>query len=90
MMLTAYRWLLRLYPASHRHQFGEEMTSVFRDARSVLPPALATKISFCRREFSGLLSGALRAHFYRLFGPGIPLRRFDMKPNFVFPAPRCS
>ena len=54
-MLTVYCWLLCLYPRSYRHNFGEEMTFVFRDTRSALPPALAVKIRFYRREFSGLL-----------------------------------
>ena len=56
MALTVYCWLLCLYPGSCRHEFGEEMTSVFRDARNTLPPALAAKIRFYRREFCGLLS----------------------------------
>ena len=85
MALTVYCWLLRLYPGSCRHEFGEEMTSVFREARSALPPALAAKISFYRREFCGLLSGALCAHFDRLFGPAIPFRRFDMQSQYRFP-----
>jgi hypothetical protein len=83
--LTVYCWLLCLYPGSYRHEFGEEMTSVFHEARSALPPALAAKISFYQREFSGLLSGALCAHFDRWFGPAIPFRRFDMQPQFRFP-----
>jgi hypothetical protein len=83
--LTAYRWLLCLYPRSYRDEFGEEMVSVFRHARSELPPAVAAKISFYWREFCGLLSGALRAHFDRLFGPAMPLRRFNMQPQFRFP-----
>ncbi len=57
MVLTAYCWLLCLYPGSYRHEFGEEMTSVFHDAQSALPPALAGKIGFYGREFCGLLSG---------------------------------
>ena len=85
MTLTVYRWMLCLYPESYRGEFAEEMTSVFRDAQSTLPPALAAKISFYRREFCGLLSGALRAHLDRLFGPAIPFRRFDMQPQFRFP-----
>ena len=85
MALTVYCWLLCLYPGSYRHEFGEEMTSVFREARCALPPAPAAKISFYGREFSGLLSGALRAHFDCLFGPAVPLRRFDMQPQFRFP-----
>ena len=84
MALTVYCWLLCLYPGCYRGEFGEEMTSVFSEARSVLPPALAAKISFYRREYCGLLSGALCAHIDRLFGPGIPFRRFDMQPQFRF------
>jgi hypothetical protein len=83
--LTIYCWLLCLYPVSCRHEFGEEMTSIFREARSALPPALAAKISFYRCEFCGLLSGALSAHLDRLFGPAIPFRRFSTQPQFRFP-----
>jgi len=85
VLLTVYCWLLGMYPRSYRDEFGEEMTSVFRDARSERPPALGPRISFYRREFCGLLSGALYAHFDRLFGPGIPFRRFYMQPQFRFP-----
>ncbi len=84
MVLTVYCWLLCLYPVSYRDEFGAEMTSVFREARSDLPPALLAKISFYRREFCGLLSGALCAHFGRLLGPAIPYRRFYMQPQFRF------
>jgi hypothetical protein len=83
--LTAYCWLLCLYPVSYREEFGEEMKSVFRDARNEVPPTLIAKISFYAREFSGLLSGALRAHFDRLFGPALSFRRFYMQPQFRFP-----
>lgn len=85
MALTVYRWLLCLYPASCRHEFGEEMTSVFHEARNALPPALPAKMGFYQREFCGLLSGALRARFECLFGPAIPFRRLDMRPQFRFP-----
>ncbi|HYL96622.1 MAG TPA: hypothetical protein VET69_12535 [Terriglobales bacterium] len=84
MALTVYCWLLCFYPASYRHEFGEEMTSVFREARSELPPGLVVKSSFYGREFSGLLSGALRAHFDRLFGPVTHFRRFAMQSQFRF------
>ena len=83
--LTVYCWLLCLYPGSYRDEFAEEMTSVFREARSQLPPTLSAKISFYRREFCGLLSGALCAQFNRLFGTAVPFRRFDMQPQFRFP-----
>ena len=85
MALRVYCWLLCLYPGSYRDQFGEEMMSVFCGARSELPPALTAKIGFYRREFCGLLSGALCAHFDRLFGPAIPFRRFFMQAHFRFP-----
>jgi hypothetical protein len=83
--LTVYCWLLYLYPCSYRHEFGEEMASVFHDARSALPTEMAAKISFYRREFCGLLSGAVRAHVDRLFAPTIPFRRFYMQHQFRFP-----
>jgi hypothetical protein len=76
---TVCCWLLCLYPRDYREEFGAEMTSVFRDARSALPPGLAVKISFYVRESCGLLSGALRAHFDRLFGPAASSGRFDMR-----------
>ena len=85
MALTVYCWLLCLYPRSYREEFGQEMTSVFRDATSELPPTLTAKLCFYRRELCGLLSGALRAHFDRLLGPATPFRRFDMQPQFRFP-----
>jgi len=85
MVLRIYCWLLWLYPGSHRDKFGEEMTCVFREARSTVAPALTAKISFYRREFCGLLFGALRAHFERPFGPDIPFWRFYMQPEFRFP-----
>jgi hypothetical protein len=85
VMLAVYCWLLCLYPRSYRHDFGEEMTFVFRDARSSVSPALAAKLRFYRREFCGLLSGALRARFDRLFGRAVPFRRSYMQPQFRFP-----
>jgi hypothetical protein len=85
VVITFYCWLLCLYPVSYRHELGEEMTSVFCEARSELPPVLVAKIRFYRREVCGLLSGALCAHFDRLFGPTIPFPRFDMHSHFRFP-----
>jgi hypothetical protein len=85
VVLRVYGWLLCLYPRSYRHEFGEELAFVFCQARSELPPERAAKIRFYRREFCGLLSGALGAHFDRLFGPAISFRRFCMQPQFRFP-----
>src|SRR2546423_8112212 len=61
------------------------MMCVSRTARKPLPPALAAKISFYGRDFCGLVSGAVRAHFDRLFGPAIPSWRIYMQPHFRFP-----
>jgi hypothetical protein len=77
--LTVYCWLLWLYPRGYREEFGEEMMFVFRDSRGALPPGLAVSIRFYVREFCGLLSGALRARFDRLFGPAASSGRFDMR-----------
>jgi hypothetical protein len=85
MALTFYCWLLCLYPGSYRKEFGEEMASVFREARSALPRTTAAKASFYRREFCGLLLGAMWAHFDRLFGRAMPFSRFAMQPQFRFP-----
>lgn len=85
MALTVYCWLLCLYPGSYRREFGEEMTSVFREARRGLPRALGAKLSFYGREFCGLLSGAVGAHLNRLCGAATPFRRLDMQPQFRFP-----
>jgi hypothetical protein len=85
IVITVYCWLLCLYPGSYRHEFGEEMASVFCQARSELPPVLPAQIRFYRNEFCGLLSGALCAHLDRLFGRAIPFRRFNMQSQFRFP-----
>jgi hypothetical protein len=82
---SLYSWLLFVYPRSHRHEFGEEMTSVFCEARRDLPPALPAKINFYLREFTGLIGGAVEAHLSCLFGPAIPSWRFYMQPQFRFP-----
>lgn len=84
MALTVYCWLLCLYPSGYRKEFGEEMTSVFSDARGALPPGLALKISFYAREFRGLLSGVLRAQFDRLFSLAASSERFDMRAHSRF------
>ena len=85
VMRAIYSFLLCLYPTAHRKEFGDEMTSVFREAQRALAPSLAAKLSFYQREYFGLLSGAVFAHANRLFGSGIPFRRFDMRPQFRFP-----
>jgi hypothetical protein len=85
MLLTVYRSLLCLYPERYRDEFGEEMISVFREARTDSSPALIAKITFYWREFGGLVSGALHAHFERWLGPTVLFPRLYMQPQFRFP-----
>lgn len=87
-MLPIYRSLLRLYPAAYRREFAAEMTEVFLDAqRTVGERRFRARVSFCAREFAGLLRGAIRQHLEIFIGsPDLAvLRRFDMHPGFRFP-----
>jgi len=87
-MIHLYRCLLHLYPAAYRHEFAGEMALVFLESeRVVRRECLATRIVFCARELSGLLSGALREQTRTLVGfyDCVPFGRFDMRPEFRFP-----
>lgn len=63
-MTALYRCLLKLYPHPHRFKFADEMVAVFAEAET---EARCTNIrgrtAFYFREFTGLLSGALREQF---------------------------
>jgi hypothetical protein len=86
-MLRLYRLLLSLYPASHRGEYGEEMTAVFLAAsadRRTQPYAL--RAAFYLREITGLLRGAFHEHLRLRSQPGwFPPRRFAMRSQFRFP-----
>jgi hypothetical protein len=87
-MLTLYRWFLYLYPSSYRHEFAEEMVSVFHDAQTEADSAgFAYRTSFQIRETFGLLAGATREHFNIMSGNdrSISFRRFGMRSEFRFP-----
>ena len=87
-MLGLYRGLLYLYPSDYRREFGAEMTAVFLEAqRDTEGAGFTIRAIFSVSEISGLLSGALRGHFRRIFGFNnwISFRRFDMRPQFRFP-----
>ena len=89
-MLGLYRGLLRLYPASYRNQFGDEMIEVFREIETEPEKkSRAAQGIFCLREVAGLLSGALREHWRVLGGDpswlSFPTRRFTMHTEFRFP-----
>ncbi|HTW58207.1 MAG TPA: hypothetical protein VMD99_08755 [Terriglobales bacterium] len=87
-MLSFYQCLLYLYPATYRHEFAEEMLSVFRDARrDVSSEARARRIGFYARETWGMFSGALRERVAIFTGGYRPISfaRFDMRLEFRFP-----
>ena len=84
-MLALYRSLLRLYPTAYLREYGEEMNQVFAQAQAdTREKTLAARVSFCFREVTGLLVGAVRQ---RVCGPrdSNDMRRFDMRPEFRFP-----
>jgi hypothetical protein len=87
-MTCLYRFLLYLYPPSHRREYAEEMIAVFRDAQAdVGLGSCRERISFRTRETLGLLAGAVQEHL-RIFSgrsPMISFTRYDMRPEFRFP-----
>ena len=89
-MLLLYRCLLRLYPAACRDTCGDEMISVFRDARDEKrAKGLPSLTGLYIRELTGLLQGALQEQLRTLLGSRrwtlFPLRRFNMRSEFRFP-----
>jgi hypothetical protein len=88
--LSLYRRAIRLYPAIHREQFGEEMIAVFRELQAeTATKGMLERNRSCAREIAGVVAGALRErwrvlggdHFWRLFSN----RRFTMRTEFRFP-----
>jgi hypothetical protein len=85
-----YRRLLRLYPAFHREQFGEEMATVFCDLQAEnVSKGILARGAFYVRETAGVVSGALLEHWRALGGDPVwlwfPRRRFAMRDEFRFP-----
>jgi hypothetical protein len=90
LSVSVYRQLLRLYPAPHRRQFGEEMIAVFGDIRSdAASRGAVARIVFHIRESAGLIAGAVQEHWRRLGGDPDVLwfspRRATMHTEFRFP-----
>ena len=89
-MLTLSRYLLYLYPAAHRMEFGEEMSDVLSERQNDIGKrgALARWISNSR-EIGGLLRGAVREQVRAATGlyswEGFPIRRIRMRTEFRFP-----
>lgn len=89
-MLTIYQRLLRLYPAAHREQFGDEMLAVFCAVRSDHESkTMVARAAFYFREVAGLMQGAAGEHLRNLIGPdgciALSKRRFAMRNGFRFP-----
>jgi hypothetical protein len=89
-MHKVYRNLLRLYPASHREQFGEEMIAMFAELHTeAARQGVAARVSFCGREFAGIVAGALKEHLRAALCDEVwlvfPARRFTMRTEFRFP-----
>jgi hypothetical protein len=94
-MVSAYRSLLRLYPAAYRAEFGEEMAGVFGEVQSKARVRGHFRAgSFYIREVMGLLFGALEEHARAIAGSrpwafspllSFSSRRFRMRSEFRFP-----
>ena len=89
-MFFLYRSLLYLYPSADRHEFGDEMTTVFREVQSeATKQGLVAQALFWVREVHGLLAGALRAHLRTIADIHYPSpifsRRLSMRSEFRFP-----
>jgi len=84
---TLYRYLLLLYPATYRCEFGEEMRLVFQEAKEdEKQQGSIARVSFFCRETGGMLAGALREHVRELTGHDyISFRRFNMRREYRFP-----
>ena len=89
-MIGVYRQLLRLYPAAHRDQFGNEMLAIFSDLEAERASKhLLSRTLFSFREVMGLIRGACLERAHALLGPDIEFpfsaRSFVMRNGFRFP-----
>ncbi len=87
-MLGLYRTLLRLYPASFRQEFGEEMIAVFREARADVATGGRARVSFLWSEAFGVIGGAMQEQLRVSTGfswDNFLSKRFSMRSNFRFP-----
>ena len=67
-MTRLYRSLLYLYPAGYRREFGEEMASVFTQARLTAEQSFLPRVKFWQREVAGILGGAACEQLHALTG----------------------
>lgn len=89
-MATLSRYLLYLYPAAHRMEFGEEMKEVLRERQNeVAKRGAMSRWMSNGREIGGLLRGAAQEHARAATGlyswEEFPIRRIRMRKEFRFP-----
>src|SRR6266576_6555723 len=89
-MFSLYHSLLYLYPPAHRHEYGEEMITVFREVQTeTARRGMLARVLFWLRELQGLLAGALCEHLRTITGSHYPSpifsRRLSMRSEFRFP-----
>ena len=89
-MIGVYRQLLRLYPAAHRDQFGNEMLAIFSDLEADRASRhLVSRTLFSFREVMGLIRGACLEQAHAMLAPDIEFpfhaRSFVMRNGFRFP-----
>jgi hypothetical protein len=89
-MLSLCHYLLYLYPAAHRLEYGEEMMDVLREKHGeTRSRGAAERWTFCAREIGGLLCGALQEQIRGVTGCGawgvIHMRKFTTHSEFRFP-----
>jgi hypothetical protein len=87
-MLRLYEHLLRLYPASYRQQFEDEMVTLFHELRC--ENRINTRVRrgiFYVREIAGVLLGSARERCRVLRGKDVGLFEggFMMRDGFRFP-----
>lgn len=89
-MLAIFRWLVQLYPAIDRYEYGDEMLEVLRLAHAErINWPLRARFWFYLHESSSLLAGALHERLRELFGSAnwapFASRRFSMRSGFRYP-----
>jgi len=89
-MVSLCRYLLYLYPAAHRVEFGEEMSAVLHERwMDRREEGVLARWALYAREVGGLLRGATQEHVRAATGSyswgEFPVRRIHMRSEFRFP-----
>lgn len=89
-MLSFFRYLLHLYPASHRREYGDEMLGVLIEVHAeVRQKSSPARVVSYAREAGGLMRGAMRERARTIVFPldfrVYPQRRLAMRSEYKFP-----